>query len=144
MNFWQSHISCWTLFMVFTITDHRNNAITWSKLKWNHKPRQNGSLPHFEHFMSSFLWSKRDQNMKKSGRFVFHSNAKKYTGRWNCFFLLLQNCQKHTCCILQIPSFSRSILSLHVHSLESNSTRKFRQLFVKKKRKDYSTLLLAY
>ena len=46
---------------------------------------------------------------------------------------------KHMCCILQIPSFSWSILSLHVHSLESNSTRKFRQLFVKKKKRLFNS-----
>ena len=42
--------------IVYTLIDHRNDIIKYSKLKWNHSP---GSLQSFECFMASFLLSIR-------------------------------------------------------------------------------------
>ena len=61
-------------FMVCTLIDHRNDAIKCSNSSGTMSRRRVVSLPRFEHFMASFLWSKRVQTMKKSGRFVFYND----------------------------------------------------------------------
>ena len=66
------------------------------------------SLPSFEHFMASFLWSIRLQTMKKSGRlFFFYNNTSAISFIFRC-----RNCQTKCARVaLQIASFSWSVLS---------------------------------
>ena len=56
--------------MVYTLMDHRNDAIKCSKLCFETNRLRLVVPLEFEHFMTSFLWTIREETMENCGQFV--------------------------------------------------------------------------